>query len=47
MIDPFVSMAFSLYSNPGAYALLVGSGLSRAARIPIGWEVVTDLVEKI
>src|SRR5947207_112906 len=47
MIDPFISMAFSLHSNRGAYALLLGSGVSRAAGIPTGWEVVLDLVRKL
>jgi hypothetical protein len=47
MIDPLVSLAFSLYSNKGAYALLLGSGISRASGIPTGWEVVLDLTRKI
>jgi SIR2-like domain len=47
MIDPLVSLAFALHSNKGAYALLLGSGVSRAAAIPTGWEVVLDLVRKV
>ncbi len=47
MIDPMVSLAFSLYSNPGAYALLLGSGVSRAAGIPTGWEIVLDLISRL
>jgi hypothetical protein len=47
VIEPSVSLAFAAYSNPGAYALLLGSGVSRAAGIPTGWEVVLDLVEKV
>jgi hypothetical protein len=47
MIDPIVSLAFSLHSNKGVYALLVGSGVSRPAGIPTGWEVVLDLVRKL
>lgn len=47
MIDPVISLAFSVYSNKGAYALLLGSGVSRASGIPTGWEVVLDLVSKI
>lgn len=47
MIEPMVSMAFSVYSNKGAYALLIGSGASRAAGIRTGWEVVLDLIRKI
>jgi hypothetical protein len=47
MIDPMVSLAFSVYSNKGAYALLLGSGVSRASGIPTGWEVVLDLIRKV
>ena len=47
MIDPLVSLAFSLQSNKGAYALLVGSGVSRSAGIPTGWEITLDLVRKV
>ncbi|WP_417385956.1 SIR2 family protein [Gimesia sp.] len=47
MIDPLLSLAFSMQTNKGVYALLLGSGVSRAAQIPTGWEVVCDLVEKI
>jgi hypothetical protein len=47
MIDPFVSLAFSLYSNPGVYALLLGSGISHSAGIPTGYEVTIDLIRKV
>lgn len=47
MIDPHTSVAFALYSSKGAYALLLGSGLSRSAGIPTGWEVVLDLIRKV
>ncbi len=47
MIDPIISLAFSLHSNKGVYALLIGSGVSRSAGIPTGWEVVLDLVRKL
>ena len=47
MIDPMVSVAFAVYSNKGAYALLLGSGISRASGIPTGWEVVLDLIRKV
>jgi len=36
-----------MHASPGAYALLVGSGVSRAAKIPTGWEVVLDLARKV
>ena len=47
MIDPLVSLAFSIESNPGIYTLLVGSGISRSAGIPTGWDIVIDLIKKI
>jgi hypothetical protein len=47
LFDPLTSLAFSVYSGKGVYALLLGSGVSRAAEIPTGWEVTLDLVRKI
>lgn len=47
MIDPIHSLAFSIQSNRGVYALLLGSGISRAAGIPTGWEITLDLVRKL
>ena len=47
MIDPLLSLAFSLYSSPGIYALLLGSGVSRTAQIPTGWEIIMDLTRQL
>ena len=47
MIDPMHSLAFSIQANRGVYAVLLGSGVSRAARIPTGWEITLDLVRKL
>jgi hypothetical protein len=41
--DAFVTLAFSLQSNPGAYAVLVGAGVSKGA-VPSAWEVLTQLI---
>ncbi len=46
-IEPSLNLAISLHANPGVYALLVGSGLSRAAGVPTGWEIVLDLIGKL
>lgn len=43
-LDPAVQLAFSVHAHRGAYALLLGSGISRAAQIPTGWEVLSDLI---
>jgi hypothetical protein len=47
MLDPVVSLAFALQASPGAYALLLGSGVSRSAQVPTGWEVVLDLTRRL
>jgi hypothetical protein len=47
MLDPLISLAFSMQSNKGAYALLLGSGVSRSSRIPTGWEIVLELIRKV
>lgn len=47
MIDPVHSLAFSIQANRGVYAVLLGSGVSRAARTPTGWEITLDLVRKL
>ncbi len=47
MIDPVHSLAFSIQANPGVYALILGSGVSRPAKIPTGWEITLDLVRKL
>lgn len=47
MINPIDSLAFNIQSNPGVYALLLGSGVSRAAQIPTGWEITLELIRKI
>ena len=36
-----------MQSNPGVYAILLGSGVSRSAKIPTGWEITLDLVRKL
>lgn len=46
-IDRLTTLAFSLYSNKGAFALLLGSGISRSAHIPTGWEIETALIEQL
>ena len=47
MVDPIDSLSFSIQANPGVYALLLGSGISRPAGIPTGWEITLDLVESL
>ena len=47
MIDLTVRISLALDANKGAYAVLLGSGVSAAAGIPTGWQIVSDLVTKM
>ncbi len=46
-VDGRVALATSLHAAPGVYAVLVGSGMSSAAGVPTGWQVVEDLIRTI
>ena len=46
-IDPLVSLAVNMLAAPGTYAILAGSGLSRAAGIMTGDEVLCDLITRV
>lgn len=46
-IERLTTLAFSMYSNKGAYVLLLGSGISRSAHIPTGWEIESCLIEQL
>ena len=46
-VDGRVALATSLHAAPGVYAVLVGSGMSSAAGVPTGWQVVQDLIRKV
>lgn len=45
-LDPMVALATGVHACPGVYALLLGSGVSTAAGIPTGWQIVVDLVRR-
>jgi hypothetical protein len=47
MIDPLIQLAFNVHGSPGVFAILLGSGVSRASGIPTGWEVVLDLIRRV
>jgi len=46
-IDPIIGLTFALTGRPGAYAVLVGSGLSTSAGIPTGWQILLDLIRRV
>lgn len=45
--DPLTQLAFSIYENKGVFSILLGSGISRSAEIPTGWEITLDLIRRI
>ena len=45
--EPVLKLAMSMHATPGAYALLIGSGISKSAGIPTGWEIVLDLIRNV
>lgn len=47
MLDPLFSLAHSMQSNKGVFAVLLGSGVSRSSGIPTGWEVTLDLARRL
>jgi len=47
MLDSITSLAYSIFHNKGVYALLLGSGVSRSAGIPTGWEITLDLIRQV
>lgn len=47
MNNSISSISFSIFSNKGVYALLLGSGISRNSGIPTGWDIVIDLIKKL
>ncbi len=46
-VDPRVALATAVHAAPGVYAVLVGSGMSSAAGVPTGWQVVQDLIRRV
>lgn len=47
MLDPVSSVAFEMQAAKGVFALLIGSGVSRSAKIPTGWDITLDLVRRV
>jgi hypothetical protein len=45
--DPTLKLSLSLYQSPGVYALLIGSGVSKAAGVPTGWDIILDLIRRV
>ncbi|MDL2277147.1 SIR2 family protein [Parabacteroides sp. OttesenSCG-928-G07] len=47
MNNIITTISFSVFSNKGVYALLLGSGISKKSGIPTGWDIVIDLIKKL
>ncbi|SKB02733.1 SIR2-like domain-containing protein [Agreia bicolorata] len=45
--DALLPLAFSLYSSPGAYGLLLGAGVSAPSGIPTAWGVIENLTSRV
>ena len=46
-VTPDVQLTFSVATQPRVYALLLGSGISKGAGVPTGWEVAEDLARQL
>ncbi|MFJ4790826.1 SIR2 family protein [Streptomyces sp. NPDC088794] len=46
-MEPHVKLAFAMRDTPGAYAILLGAGVSMAAGMPSAWDVQVDLIERV
>ncbi len=46
-LDARIALALAVQSHKGVYAVLLGSGVSRSASIPSGWDVVLELARRL
>ena len=46
-VNPRIALATSMQASPGVNAVLLGSGISSAAGIPTGWQIVEDLILRL
>ena len=46
-LDANERLAFAVAGGRGAYALLIGSGMSSASGIPTGWAITLDLISRL
>lgn len=46
-VEPHLTAAFALTSNPNAYALLVGAGVSVSSGVPSAWDVQSALIARL
>jgi hypothetical protein len=46
-LEPINQLALEIQQYKGMFALLLGSGVSRSAGIPTGWEIVVNLINRL
>jgi hypothetical protein len=46
-VESHLTLAFALRSSPGAYALLLGAGVSVGAGVPSAWGVQEELIRRL
>lgn len=46
-LEPIVMLSVGIHSQPGVYALLLGSGVSTGAGLPTAWGVVKGLIRQV
>lgn len=46
-VDHTIPLAVAVQAERGCMAILIGSGISRSAAIPTGWEVTLDLARRV
>lgn len=47
VLDPLLSLAHSTCSGKGVFAVLLGSGVSRSAGVPTGWDLMLTLIREL
>lgn len=45
--DALLTLAFSIQANPGAYAVLLGAGVSAPSGAPTAWGILSDLTSRV
>ena len=46
-LNPITRAAIALHRRPGAYAVLLGAGISRTSGVPTAWEILEALIREV
>jgi hypothetical protein len=47
VLESYLALAFALRATPGAYAVLLGAGVSISAGMPAAWDVQQQLISDL